>query len=86
MHRVNPLPVIYWNAAAYSYYGGASKRDASEATMRLLLSVEHDAFGWTLRGPMPRRLHEAFAPHLVGSWRNGYQITLMVRRPIRAHP
>jgi hypothetical protein len=78
--------VIYWNAAVYSYYEGAPKRDALEATMRLLLSVEHDAFGWTLRGPMPRRLHEAFAPHLIGSGSNRYRVRLLVRRPAPTHP
>jgi hypothetical protein len=86
MHRVNPLPVIDWNAAANSYYGDVPNEDRSEAAMRLLLSVEHDAFVWTLRAPMLRRFLEAFAPHPVGSGRNGYRVPLMVRRPARAHP
>jgi hypothetical protein len=86
MHKVNPLPVIYWNATAYSYYGDVPNEDRLEAAMRLLLTVEPDAFAWTLRAPMPRRLHEAFAFHSVGSGRNGYQITLMVRKPAPAHP
>jgi hypothetical protein len=54
--------------------------------MQLLFSVEPDAFVWTLRAPMPRRLREAFAFHQVGSGRNGYRITLMIRKPARAHP
>ena len=53
--------------------------DRSLAAMRLLLSVESDAFVWTLRAPMPSRLREAFAFHPVGSGRNGYRITLMIQ-------
>jgi hypothetical protein len=65
---------------------GRTEWDRLEAAMRLLLSVEPDAFVWTLRAPMPRRLREAFAFHPVGSRRNGYRIPLMVRRPAPAHP
>lgn len=93
MHQVNPLPVIYWNAAAYSYYGDAPNEGSSEAAMRMLLSVEPDAFVWTRRVPMPRQLREAFAPQLVGTERNmvgrghnGYRIQLMTRKPSPAHP
>ena len=86
MHQVNPLPVIYWNAAAYSYYGDVVNEDRSEAAMRLLLSVEPDAFVWTQRAPMPQRLRESFARHRLGSGRDGYQVTLMVRRPAPALP
>jgi hypothetical protein len=86
MHRVNPLPVIYWNAAAYSYYGDVHNEQPSEAAMRMLLSVDPDTFVWTQRAPMPRHLREIFVPHLVGSKRDGYQIPLMVRRPALAHP
>ncbi len=86
MHQVNPLPVIYWNAAANGYYGDVPNEDRSEAAVRLLLSVEHDAFVWTLRAPMLRRLHEAFASHLIGSGFNGYRVRLLVRKPAPAHP
>jgi hypothetical protein len=86
MHQVNPLPVIYWNATTYSYYGDVPNEDRLEAAMRLLLSVEPDAFVWALRAPMPRRLHEEFAPHLIGSGPNGYRARLLVRRPAPAHP
>jgi len=86
MHQVNPLPVIYWNAAAYSYYGDAPHEGSSEAAMRMLLSVEPDAFVWTRRVPMPSHLREAFAPQLVGTGRNGYGIQLMTRKPGPAHP
>jgi hypothetical protein len=86
MRRVSPLPVIYWNSAAYSFYGDAPNEDTSEAAMRLLLSVEPETFIWTLRVPMPRGLREAFTPHWVGSKRGGYRILLMARRPATAHP
>jgi hypothetical protein len=86
MQRVNPLPVIYWNAAAYSYYGDVPNEDPSEAAMRLLLSVEPDAFVWTQRAPMPPSIHEAYALHPIGSGGGGYRIRLMVRRPNPAHP
>jgi hypothetical protein len=86
MHRVNPLPVIDWNAAANSYYGDVPNEDRSEAAMRLLLSVEHDAFVWTLRAPMLRRLHDAFASHLISSGPNGYRARLLVRKPAPAQP
>ena len=88
MHRVSPLPVIYWNAAAYSYYGDVPNEDSSEAAMRLLLSVDPDAFVWVTRqSPMPRRLREEFDLQLIaGSGPDGYWIPLMVRRPAPAHP
>ena len=86
MHRVNPLPVTYWNSAAYSYFGDAPNEGFLEAAMRLLLSVEPEASVWTLRTPMLRGLREEFTPHLVGSESNGYSILLMVRRPAPAHP
>jgi hypothetical protein len=85
MRQKNPLPVIYWNSAAYSYYGDTANEDTSEAAMRLLLSVEPDALVWKQGVPMPQRLREAFAPHLVGSGSNGYRILLMVRKPAPAH-
>jgi hypothetical protein len=81
MRRVNPLPVIYWNETAYSYYGGVPNEDGSEAAMRMLLSVEPDAFIWTQRAPMPDRLREIFNRYLVGSGRDTYQNSLMVRKP-----
>jgi hypothetical protein len=86
MRRVNPLPVIYWNAAAYCYYGDVPNEDRSEAAMRMLLSVEPDAFVWTRRAPMPHRLREAFTRHRVGKGRDTYQITQMALKLVRALP
>ena len=85
-HQVNPLPVIYRNAVANSYYEDVPIEDRLEAGMRLLLSVEPDAFIRTLRAPMLRRLREAFAPHLIGSGPNCDRVSLLARRPARAHP
>ena len=84
MRYENPLPIVYWNYAAYGYYGDVQNESFGNAAARVLLSVDPDAFIWTTKIPLPSFLHRDFEMTLLGREDGSYRVPLATRRPARS--
>jgi hypothetical protein len=78
LRRTNPLPFIYWNAAAHSRYRIAPEETSAEAAARALRSVDPDAIFW--RGePPPGVIPEGYTPVWIASPSGRYRVRMFVR-------
>jgi hypothetical protein len=80
MRQPNPLPLIYWNQPAYSFYGDAHAESHQDAFARILQRVEPDLLVYSSRFPLRPDLEAGFRRKVVRSKNGRYRVPLYVRR------
>jgi hypothetical protein len=74
----NPLPAIYWNAAAHSRYRQAPDESSAQTAARTVRSVDPDAIFW--RGePPPGVIPEGYTREWIESSSGRYRVRFFVR-------
>ncbi len=74
----NPLPFIYWNAAAHGRYRLGPTESSAAAAARAVRSVDPDAVFW--RGePPPGLIPEGYTPVWTASSNGRYRVRMFVR-------
>jgi hypothetical protein len=80
MGRENPLPIIYWNRAAWTVYRRPGE-ESGEATLgRMLEEVDPEVHIYPRRHVEPIPYLERFTPRLFRSSSGRYQVELLERR------
>jgi hypothetical protein len=72
----NPLPIVFWNAAAYAYFRRSPEEDRASALARLIASVEPDIIVCDRGAPLGLQLPPSFEYLKTESTASGYGVDL----------
>jgi hypothetical protein len=79
MRYVNPIPLVYFNAAPYHFYAKPGQETLAEARVRVLLEAEPDAFILDRRVRPTEAPLDRFTLTLIRSGTGSYEINLYSR-------